>query len=66
MASSGAVSTPAVLAFGPKQSSFPPRPLRPQRLGIQADFLFRCTSSRDTAAGVTPEMREAWPTVAGR
>ena len=26
----------------------------------------RCTSSSETATGVTPEMREAWPTVAGR
>ena len=28
--------------------------------------LRRCTSSIDTAAGVTPGMRPAWPTVAGR
>ena len=27
---------------------------------------FRCTSRIDTAAGVTPGMRPAWPTVAGR
>src|SRR6476646_3716289 len=26
----------------------------------------RCTSSREIAAGVTPEMRAAWPTVRGR
>ena len=26
---------------------------------------FRCTSSSDTAAGVIPGMREAWPSVAG-
>ena len=28
------------------------------------DF-FRCTSRMDTAAGVTPATRAAWPTVAG-
>ena len=27
---------------------------------------FRCTSRIDTAAGVTPGMRPAWPSVAGR
>src|SRR6185503_2396252 len=26
----------------------------------------RCTSKREIAAGVTPEMRDAWPTVSGR
>ena len=29
-------------------------------------FFFRWTSSSETAAGVTPEMRDAWPSVAGR
>src|SRR6266850_1513466 len=27
--------------------------------------LFRCTSKSEIAAGVIPEMREAWPTVSG-
>jgi hypothetical protein len=29
-------------------------------------FFFRCTSSRETVAGVMPEMREARPRVSGR
>ena len=35
--------------------------------GDQAARLrFKCTSRIETAAGVTPAMRAAWPTVAGR
>ena len=35
----------------------PPKPLKRPR--------FRCTSNREIAAGVTPEIRDAWPRVSG-
>ena len=34
--------------------------------GQAASRRFRCTSSSEIAAGVTPLTRAAWPTVAGR
>jgi len=39
----------------------PPRPSKPRNRPF-----FRCTSNSDIAAGVTPEIREAWPKVSGR
>ena len=35
-------------------------------LGSRGRFFFRCTSSSEIAAGVTPDMRAACPSVAGR
>ena len=35
-------------------------------LAHQADFAFRATISTDMSAGLTPDIREAWPSVAGR
>ena len=51
------ISGPVTPRPGRSQMFFPHQAAR--------DFL-RCTSRMDTAAGVTPGTRAAWPTVAGR
>lgn len=33
---------------------------------LNSDRFFKCTNNNEIAAGVTPEMRAAWPTVSGR
>src|SRR5262245_5473130 len=36
------------------------------RAALFAPRRFKCTSNSEIAAGVTPAMRDAWPTVSGR